>query len=352
MKIGISIGDVNGIGLEVIVKTLLQQEILKYCTPIIYGSGKIVSYHKNIVSQVDLPLHNINSIQDRLHQDKINVINLWQDNVQINLGKLNDIGGKYALLSLEAAVRDLKEGHIDALVTAPIHKKSMTMVGFKHHGHTEYLNHIFQTDSLMLLVSDELRVGLVTEHLPLKAVPAAISKESVLRKIQLMHESLIRDFRLERPLIAVLGLNPHAGDEGLLGTEEEDFIRPAVVEAKKKGALVHGPFPADGFFGSGTWKKYDGILAMYHDQGLAPFKALGFGNGVNYTAGLPAVRTSPDHGTAFDLAGKNSADPGSFRQALFMALDIARNRKAYKEEHANPLRKRAAYDGEDEVITD
>lgn len=353
-KIGITTGDINGIGLEVILKTLFDERLLNICTPVIYGSTKIVSYHKNIVN-VEFQFFSARDIHN-IHTDKINVVNCWQDTVNITLGKANEVGGKYALHSLEAAVADLKEGYIDALVTAPINKKAMEMIGFEFTGHTEYLTKAFgNAESLMLMVGDVMRIGLVTNHLPLKSVAAAITKEKVSKKIQLLNDTLKIDFGIERPTIAVLGLNPHASDEGLLGKEEETIIRPAVVEAKKSGMIVNGPFPADGFFGAGQYQKYDGILAMYHDQGLIPFKALSFGSGVNYTAGLPVVRTSPDHGTAFDIVGKNMADPSSFRKAIYLAIDIVRSRKDYLEWRENALVQKSKGLGEpeeDEVLTE
>jgi 4-hydroxythreonine-4-phosphate dehydrogenase len=337
--LGITAGDINGIGLEVILKALAHRKILDICVPVIYGSSKVVSYHKNIVQLDDVTFIGQRNA-DRLAHDKINVVNIWNDNVNITLGKPTDLGGTFAQQSLEAAVKDLKFGLIDAVVTAPIHKKSMQLAGFEHIGHTEYLTQEFgASDSLMLLASDRLRVGLVTAHVPLKDVPKSITKEQIISKLRIFSETLRIDFGLERPNIAVLGLNPHAGEEGMLGDEEENVIRPAVVECKKNGMMAFGPFPADGFFGSGQFNKFDGILAMYHDQGLIPFKALTFGSGVNYTAGLPVIRTSPDHGTAFDLAGKNEADPSSFLHAMFMAIDIYRNRKEYNELKRNAVHK-------------
>ncbi len=337
LKIGISVGDINGIGLEVILKTVSNKKILDFCLPVIYGSSKVVSYHKNIVN-VDFPFHVTRSAQ-HLQEDKVNIVNCWNDNVNITLGKPTDVSGKYAFIALENAVKELQQGFVDALVTAPISKHAMQMADFPYPGHTEYLTKELgaDRDSLMLMVSDTFKIGLVTNHLPLRAVADAISKELVFDKITLLHESLRVDFGIDCPRIAVLGLNPHAGDEGVLGDEEERFIRPAIAKAKEAGILVMGPYPADGFFGSGQYRKFDAILAMYHDQGLIPFKALSFGSGVNFTAGLKYVRTSPDHGTAYDIAGKNEANPSSFREALFLALDIARNRRTYAEDHANPL---------------
>ena len=348
--IGITVGDINGIGLEVILKSLNHPRILRLCTPVIYGSSKIVAYHKNIVSLEDLTFFSQRSA-DRLSRDRVNVVNCWSDTVNITLGKPSEAGGKYAQVSLEAATRDLKAGLIDALVTAPIHKKSMQMAGFGHVGHTEFLTKAFgASDSLMLMVSDTLRVGLVTSHIPLREVAEKVTKEDILKKLRIFSQALKVDFGLERPNIAVLGLNPHAGEEGMLGHEEEKIIRPAVVEAKKeKGMLVFGPFAADGFFGSGQFNKFDGILAMYHDQGLIPFKALTFGSGVNFTAGLSGIRTSPDHGTAFDLAGKNVADSSSFLHAIFMAIDIYRNRKEYNELKKNAVKKIKTEEEKDET---
>jgi 4-hydroxythreonine-4-phosphate dehydrogenase len=350
LKIGISIGDINGIGLEVILKTLIDERILKLCTPIIYGSSKVVSYHRNIVSLPDFQYQSIRGGEQAEH-GKINIVNCWADSVNITLGKVVDIGGQYAFKSLEAAVKDLNAGTIDALVTAPIHKKAMQLAGFPFPGHTEYITkELGGKESLMFLVSDGMKVGLVTNHTPVKDIASQITKAKVLEKIKIMYETLHIDFAIEKPIIAVLGLNPHAGDEGVIGDEEINIIRPAIEEAKKKGVMAFGPFSADGFFGSGQYNKYDGVLAMYHDQGLVPFKALSFGTGVNYTAGLAAVRTSPDHGTAFDIAGKNEADPASFRKALFLAIDIARNRKEYIEMRANPLVRNKAKFEEDEIL--
>ena len=340
-KIGISIGDINGIGLEVILKTIENPKITEMCTPVIYGSSKVVSYHKNIVGIQDFVYNSIRGI-DQIDNDKINIINCWQDNVNIMLGKVNEVGGQYAFKSLEAAVIDLKKGAIDALVTAPINKKAMQMAGFPFPGHTEYITQeLGVKQSVMLMLSDNLRVGLVTNHLPLKDVAAAITKELIIRKATILRDALKIDFGIEKPTIAILGLNPHAGDEGVLGQEEEAIIRPAIEELKHRGIMAFGPYAADGFFGSGQYKKFDATLAMYHDQGLVPFKTLSFGDGVNYTAGLSGIRTSPDHGTGFDIVGKNEADPSSFRKALFVAIDAAKHRAEYIEMHADPVYKKA-----------
>ncbi len=350
IKIGISAGDINGIGLEVILKTISNEGIFKFCTPVVYASTKVVSYHKNIVD-VDFPFQVINDASRPSHE-KVNVVNCWQDNVNITLGKASEEGGKFAYIALEKAVLDLKAGLLDALVTAPINKEAMKMAAFPYAGHTEYLAKQLGGNNLMLMVHEDLRIGLATNHIPISAVSAMLTKEIVEQKLHTLETTLRMDFGIDRPTIAVLGLNPHASDNGVIGDEEEKVIRPVIIEAKKKGMLVVGPFPADGFFGSGQYKKYDGILAMYHDQGLIPFKLLSFGNGVNFTAGLSAVRTSPDHGTAFDIAGSNTADPSSFRTALFAAIDIARNRKDYHASRENALVRNTDkfQDQEDEVL--
>ncbi len=357
ITIGISCGDINGIGLEVILKALAIKKVGSNFNIVIYGSTKVVAYHKNIITQENIQFYSVSSAAEAL-PDRINIINCWPDNVNITLGKPTDLSGKCAFQALERAVKDLKTGEIDALVTAPINKKAMQLADFPFIGHTEYITSEFKAkDSLMLMVSDALKIGVVTNHLPLKDVAAAITKEKVLRKILIMAETLRIDFDMQKPTIAVLGLNPHAGDEGAIGTEDDSIIRPAIEDAKAKGVLAFGPFPADGFFGSGQFHKYDGILAMYHDQGLVPFKVLSFGDGVNYTAGLASVRTSPDHGTAYDIAGKGEADEGSFIKALYLAADVVRNRNEYLDMHANSLERRKqkaliSETGEDEVLED
>ncbi len=335
-KIGISVGDINGISLEVIIKALSPEKMRELCTPIIYCNSKVVSYHKNIVG-ADFNFQTIQGA-DEVYDNRINVINCWQEDVNINLGDITKEGGQYAFESLRSAVIDWRAGRIDALVTAPINKQAMQMAGFAHPGHTEYLaSEVGATDHLMLMVSDSMRIGLATSHIPIAQVAGQITKELILRKVRLLHDTLRMDFGLEKPTIAVLGLNPHAGDGGVLGKEDDAIIRPAIIELKKKGMLVMGPYAADGFFGSANFRKFDGILAMYHDQGLIPFKALSFGDGTNYTAGLNCIRTSPDHGTGFDIAGQNLADPSSFRKAIFLAIDVARQRRKYLEMHDNPL---------------
>lgn len=347
LTIGISSGDINGIGLEVAIKVLSDKRLLDWCIPVIYASTKVVSYHKNIAKVRDFSFHNASSVES-INPQAVNVINCWMENVKITLGQTTADGGKYATFSLEQATEDLRLGHLDALVTAPINKAAMQISGFEFPGHTEYLTHKFHApENLMLLVNESLRVGVVTNHLPLGKVAETITQELVLKKIELMAESLQMDFGIDRPAIALLGLNPHAGDGGVLGSEEQDLIIPAIEAAKKKGILAIGPYSADGFFGSGNYLNFDGILAMYHDQGLVPFKALSFGKGINFTAGLPVIRTSPDHGTGFDIAGKNMADPQSFREAFYLALDSARQRAAYKLMTQNPIQKVAIIDNEE-----
>lgn len=347
-KIGITIGDVNGIGPEIIIKLLSDDRIFNQCIPVIYGSSKVVSYHKNIVEPRSFDYTNLSTIA-YAKENTVNILNCWSENVNIMLGEITSEGGKYAALSLEKATQDLKSGDIDAIVTAPIHKQAMAKVNFGFPGHTEYITQFMEADeSLMCMVRDDLRIGLVTNHVPINDVSSTISKGLIRKKLDLMHQMLIEDFGKEKPLIAVLGLNPHAGDGGVIGKEDDQVVRPAVIESKKRGHLVFGPFAADGFFGSGEYKKYDGILAMYHDQGLVPFKLLSFGQGVNFTAGLSVVRTSPDHGTGFDIAGQNQADPQSMRKALYLAIDTIRHRRNYKTWNENPLQKQNIHQGSDD----
>ncbi len=340
IKIGISCGDINSISLEVILKALNNEMLFKNIIPVLYGNVKIASYHKNI-AQLDNLSFNILAQGERPRPGRINLVNCWTDNVTIALGKASPDGGKYAKMALDRAVQDIQKGEIDALVTGPIHKHSMRMAGFEHLGHTGYLKDMAKVnDCLMFMVSDALRIGVVTEHIPVSQISTGITKESILRKLRIMEQSLMTDFAIEKPHIAVLGLNPHAGEEGLLGPEDEEIIRPAIIEAKKAGMFVSGPYPADSFFGTGLYSKFDGILAMYHDQGLIPFKTISYYDGVNFTAGLPFVRTSPDHGTAFDLAGKNEADPSSMFHALILAKNIVLERKGYHQMRENILKKR------------
>lgn len=338
IKLGISIGDVNGIGLEVILKTFTETKMLDYCTPIIYGHTKVASFHRKALNMGDFMFNVINT-PEAANPRKVNMINCWEEDVKITLGEANETGGKYAFLSLQKATDDLVSGAIDALVTAPINKNNIQSAEFTFPGHTEYLQERSESkDVLMFLISETLRVGVVTGHIPVLDVPKAISKEKIIKKIQLINESLKKDFWIEKPKIAILGLNPHASDNGLLGKEEAEIIAPAIQEAFDKGIICFGPYPADGFFGNGTYKKFDAVLAMYHDQGLIPFKTIAFDTGVNYTAGLKFVRTSPDHGTGYDIAGKNIADATSFMEAVFSAIHIVKNRNEQESLLKNQLR--------------
>jgi len=335
---GISHGDINGIGYEVIIKALSDPMINEICTTIVYGSPKVAAYHRKALNISNLSFNNIRSA-DEAHSKKANMINCLDDNVRVELGKSTPQGGEAALISLEAAVEDLKTGKIDVLITAPIDKQNVQSENFHFNGHTEYLkSKAGAEEALMLMVSESMRIGFATGHVALREVSEMITVELLVRKIRLMNQSLIYDFGIRKPRIAVLGLNPHAGDNSLLGTEEVDVILPALKQVQKESILAFGPFPADGFFGAGSFTKFDGILSMYHDQGLTPFKALSFDSGVNFTAGLPFVRTSPVHGTAFAIAGKGEASENSFRQAIYLACDIFRNRKIYAEIIKNPLK--------------
>ncbi len=325
-RIGITLGDLNGIGPEVIIKALSDNRILQMITPVVYGSTKVLSFYRK---QMNLEEFNYSNVKNtgQFFPKSVNVVNCWDEVIEINPGKPSPESAKGALLSLQKAVEEVKTGVIDAFVTGPIDKSTMHGDAFPFRGHTEYLTHTFDaTEVLMLMIGQDLRVGLVTEHVPLKDVTSLISQERVELKIRLLELSLKNDFSISKPRIAVLGLNPHAGDDGLIGEEENTVIRPVIIDLKNKGKLIFGPFPADGFFAAGQHKKYDGIIAMYHDQGLIPFKAFAFESGVNFTAGLPVIRTSPDHGTAYNIAGKNLADESSMRQAIYLAADIAKHR--------------------------
>ncbi len=337
--IGISCGDLNGIGIELIIKTFADNRILEHCTPIIFASGKAINFYRKSMPEVNFSFQQIKDFS-RINPKQINIFNCWEDEVAINPGELTDIAGKYAVLSLQTAVAALKQNQIHGLVTAPIHKKNIQSAEFSFTGHTPYLKNIFGVnDVVMMLCAGNFRVALVTEHVPVADVAKHISKEKIVSKLNIVHQSLQKDFGIDKPRIAVLGLNPHAGDEGLIGTEEENIIKPAIKEAKNNNMLVVGPYSADAFFARRSFEKFDAVLAMYHDQGLIPFKALASGDGVNYTAGLPAVRTSPDHGVAFDIAGKDKADTSSFVTAVFECIDIINRRYNYEENRKNPLRK-------------
>lgn len=340
ITIGISHGDINGVGYEIIIKALSDPSIYDFITPIIYGSPKVGAYHRKALNINNFNFNNIRSAGEAVSR-KANIINCLDDSVRVELGKATTEGGKAAFLSLERAVDDLKEGKIDALVTAPINKATIQSKDFHFNGHTEYLNERAGSgNALMFLVSGNLRIGVVTGHIPVKNIASSITTAAVLQKLRLMNDSLKLDFCIGKPRIAVLGLNPHAGDNSLLGTEERDDIIPAIQKAGNEGILAYGPFPADGFFGTDSFTKFDGILAMYHDQGLIPFKTLSFDSGVNFTAGLPFIRTSPDHGTAFSIAGEGKASENSFRQAIYLACDVYRNRKLYEELSKKPLQHR------------
>lgn len=341
IKVGITHGDINGIGYEVILKTLSDSRITELCTLVIYGSSKVAAYHRKAL---DLPPVNMSIISEaeEAGQNRVNIINCVDDDVKVELAQSTAQAGDAAFRALEAAVADLKRGAIDVLLTAPINKHNIQNADFHFPGHTEYLEECFGgvgKKGLMILLNDRLRVALVTGHIPLAKVASAITQEGIVSKLRLFNQSLKQDFGIVKPRIAVLSLNPHAGDAGLLGKEEEEIILPAMQEAEKRGVMSFGPYAADGFFGAELYERFDGVLAMYHDQGLAPFKTLAMDDGVNFTAGLPIVRTSPAHGTAYDIAGQNLASEQSFRQALYTALDIYRNRLSYREATANPLRK-------------
>lgn len=339
VKVGITHGDINGVGYEIILKALSDNRINDLCIPVIYGSSRVASYYRKQLSFAEnFTVHNITAATEA-HPKRVNMVNCIAEEIKVEPGKPSEIAAQAALISLEAAVADLKAGKIDVLVTSPFNKHTMQSDKFNFPGHTEYLSAAFDTkEYLMLLISDIMKVGVVTGHIPLAEVPACLSSENILAKLQLLNYSLVHDFAVDRPRIAVLGLNPHAGDGGLLGREDEEIISPAITEANKKNILAFGPYPADGFFGAASYRRFDAVLAMYHDQGLVPFKALSFNEGVNYTAGLPYVRTSPDHGVGYDIAGSDKASPDSFRAALYAACDIFNNRKQYATLTVNPLK--------------
>jgi 4-hydroxythreonine-4-phosphate dehydrogenase len=337
IKIGISVGDLNGIGLEVILKTLNDSRICELCNPIVYGSKRVCNYYIKALNLNNLSLNYFDSIE-AVKGKKPNAINVWEEEVNIELGQETELSGKYSFLSLEAASKDLKEGKIDALVTAPINKKAIQAAGFQFPGHTEYLQDLDEAeDSLMLMLSEISRIGVVSGHIPLKDVPKVVTTDLILRKLNLFNKSLKEDFAIRKPKIALLGLNPHAGENGTMGKEEEEIIIPAIKQAKSIDILAFGPYPADGLFASGQYRNFDGILAMYHDQGLIPAKLFATGQGVNFTAGLSFVRTSPDHGTAFDIAGQDLAKESSFRSALYHAINIVKLRRMKEELEENPL---------------
>lgn len=337
--IGITTGDINGIGIECIIKVFSDQRILEFCTPVLFGSNKLVNFYRKALPESNVNYNNVKDLA-RLNAKQLNILNLWEEEMPVNPGILNETGGKYAVASLVAAAQALKEGKIHALVTAPLHKKNVMTDQFPYTGHTPFLKAYFEArDVVMMMVASNMRVALLTEHVPIQEVAKHVTKENIISKLRIIKDSMRRDFGIDKPRIAVLGLNPHAGDEGLIGKEDDEIIRPTVSEARRGDMLVYGPYSADAFFARGSHEKFDVVLAMYHDQGLIPFKSLAKGEGVNYTAGLSCIRTSPDHGTAFDIAGKDKADESSFREAIFVALDIYGKRTGYAEAHRNPLRK-------------
>jgi len=340
--VGFTCGDLNGIGTELIIKSLSDNRFLDFCTPVIFASNKVINFYRKSIADINFSFSNIKDFQ-KLNQRQVNIYNCWEEEVAITPGILTDIAGKYAVKSLMDACHALKDGHIDALVTAPLHKKNVQGSDFSYTGHTPFLKDFFGAkDVLMLMVAENIKVGLVTEHLPVKDIATHITKENILSKLFILDASLRKDFDIERPKIAVLGLNPHAGDEGLIGNEEEQIIKPVIKEAKQHNMVVMGPFSADAFFARGQYNKFDAVLAMYHDQGLIPFKSLAFGEGTNFTAGLQKIRVSPDHGTAFDIAGKDKADSSSFRAAIFNAITILNNQNRFNENRSNPIKRMSA----------
>jgi 4-hydroxythreonine-4-phosphate dehydrogenase len=334
--VGISIGDLNGIGSEVVLKTFEDSRMLELCTPVIFANVKILSFAKKSLD-AGMQLHGIDSL-DQIITGKINVLNVWKESVNIEYGVNDENVGKYAIKSFVAATKALKEGLVDVLVTAPINKYNIQAEDFKFPGHTDYLDQELEGDALMFMVQDNLRVGLITDHIPVNEVSSHLTEALIRKKIETIKKSLIQDFSINKPKIAVLGLNPHAGDGGVIGKEDLEIIQPVIKKMFESGTLVFGPYPADGFFGSNQYEKYDAVIATYHDQGLIPFKTLSFGNGVNYTAGLNKIRTSPDHGTAYDIAGKGIADHNSFKEAVYLAIDIYHSRNEYQIISQNPLK--------------
>ena len=334
--VGISIGDLNGIGSEVVLKTFEDSRMLELCTPVIFANVKILSFAKKSLD-AGMQLHGIDSL-DQIITGKINVLNVWKESVNIEYGVNDENVGKYAIKSFVAATKALKEGLVDVLVTAPVNKYNIQAEDFKFPGHTDYLDQELEGDALMFMVQDNLRVGLITDHIPVNEVSSHLTEALIKKKIETIKKSLIQDFSINKPRIAVLGLNPHAGDGGVIGKEDDEIIKPVIKKMFESGTLVFGPYPADGFFGSNQYEKYDAVIATYHDQGLIPFKTLSFGNGVNYTAGLNKIRTSPDHGTAYDIAGKGVADHNSFKEAVYLAIDIYHSRNEYQIISQNPLK--------------
>ncbi len=351
VKIGISQGDINGIGYEVMLKCFSDSRMLDFCTPILYGSSKVLSYHKKLIGANDFVFTNIR-YASQAEARKFNVLNIIHDEVKIDIGQPTEVGGHLAAMSLDRACEEIMQGNIEALVTNPINKKNIQSDTFNFPGHTEYLTKKFGAkDSLMIMTCRNIHIGIMTNHLALKDVPRVVTKDLILRKLQVMDYSLKRDFGIRMPKIAVLALNPHAGDRGLIGTEDDEIVAPAIKEAYDNGILAFGPYPSDGFFGNGSMNDFDGVMALYHDQGLIPFKLMSFTEGVNFTAGLPYVRTSPAHGTAYEIAGKNQASAQSYRNAVYLAVEIIKNRKEYDELTRNTLQKAHRDSNIDEDIT-
>lgn len=338
IKVGISIGDLNGIGSEIIIKTFEDNRMLEFCTPVIFASIKTMSFFKKHFKST-VNFHGINHT-DQIVEGKINVLNVWKENVNINFGEEDVTMGEYSVKSLAKATEALKNETIDVLVTAPIHKHNIQSEDFKFPGHTDYLAEKLGGKSLMFMVTENLKVGLLTDHVPVKDVPLQITPELIEHKVKTVYDSLVKDFRINKPKIAILGINPHAGDNGVIGNEDDNVLKPTLEKIRANKKMVYGPYSADSFFGSGNYKNFDAIIAAYHDQGLIPFKTIAFGNGVNYTAGLNRVRTSPDHGTAFEIAGKGEADNGSFKEAVFTAIQIFKNRNEFETITKNPLKPR------------
>jgi len=328
IKVGISIGDPNGIGIEIVLKSFEDHRMLDFCTPIIFASNKVISYHKKALN-INTNVHGIDDL-NKVVVNKVNLLNVGNEMIDIEMGKATEISGKYAFESLQSATKALVNDEIDVLVTAPINKQNIQSEKFQFQGHTEYLEDNIDGESLMILMTESLKIGLITGHIPVSEVAQTITSELIQKKIEIMYNSLVQDFNISKPKIAVLGLNPHCGDHGVIGNEDDEIVLPTIQDIAKSGKLIYGPFAADSFFGSENYRRFDGVLAMYHDQGLAPFKTLAFGKGVNFTAGLDKIRTSPDHGTAYDIAGKGMANFDSFKEALFSAISIFKTRKEYK----------------------
>ena len=339
IKVGISIGDLNGIGSEIVLKTFEDSRMLELCTPVIFASAKTITFIKKKLNY-DITFQGIEDASQAI-DNKLNVVNVWKENVNIAFGEETSEAGKYAFESLKAATEALKKEDIDVLVTAPINKHNIQSEEFKFPGHTDYLAKELGGESLMFMVTDTLRIGLLTDHVAVKDVASAITPDLIEKKIRIIYNSLQQDFKIRKPKVAVLGINPHSGDNGVIGNEDEEVTKPTLEKIRNSGKLVFGPYSADSFFGSSNYKNFDAVLAAYHDQGLIPFKTLSFGSGVNFTAGLNRVRTSPDHGTAYEIAGKDQANHHSFKEAVFKAIDIFRNRQEYMELTSNVLKKQS-----------